>query len=165
MELGESFIGSGVEAAHVNTVLGSRDGPVGQAWATALATPSAGHAPFVVVLQPGLPAVPFTLFVNKARIEDDGHGRLTWGVAQAGVASGVADAVAAGTIDEERAPTLALITAVWVNPDARDDELVFANNREATAAALALGRAGLPAVADALAQRDAAWNPYFRPPG
>ena len=29
----------------------------GQAWATALATPSAGHAPFVVVMQPGLPVV------------------------------------------------------------------------------------------------------------
>ena len=85
----------------MNTVLGEREGPVGQAWATALATPSAGHAPFVVVLQPGLPVVPFTLFVNKARIEGDDHGRLTWGAAQAGVASGVTDAVAAGTIDEE----------------------------------------------------------------
>ena len=69
MQLGESFVGNGAEAAHVNTVLGEREGPVGQAWATALATPSAGHAPFVVVLQPGLPVVPFTLFVNKARIE------------------------------------------------------------------------------------------------
>ena len=55
------------------------------------------------MLQPGLPVVPFTLFVNKARIEGDDHGRLTWGPAQAGVAAGVADAVAAGTIDEESA--------------------------------------------------------------
>ena len=55
MQIGESFVGVGGEAAHLNTVLGDREGPVGQAWATALATPSAGHAPFVVVLQPGLP--------------------------------------------------------------------------------------------------------------
>jgi 5,6,7,8-tetrahydromethanopterin hydro-lyase len=149
----------------VNTVLGEREGPVGQAWATALATPSAGHAPFVVVLQPGLPVVPFTLFVNKARIEHDDHGRLTWGAAQAGVATGVADAVAAGTIDEGAASELALIAAVWVNPEARDEDLVFANNREATAGALALGRAGLPTAADVLEQRDEVWNPYFRPPG
>ncbi len=73
MQLGEAFIGEGANAAHVNTVLGPRDGPVGTAWATALATPSAGHAPFVVVLQPGVPVKPFTLFVNKARIESDGH--------------------------------------------------------------------------------------------
>ena len=165
MQLGESFVGTGAEAAHVNTVLGPRDGPVGQAWATALATPSAGHAPFVVVLQPGLPVVPFTLFVNKARIDSDDHGRLTWGAAQAGVATGVADAVAGGTIDADIASELALIVAVWVNPEARDEEIVFANNREATAGALALGRAGLPTAADVLEQRDNAWNPYFRPAG
>jgi 5,6,7,8-tetrahydromethanopterin hydro-lyase len=165
MQLGESFVGTGPEAAHVNTVLGEREGPVGQAWATALATPSAGHAPFVVVLQPGLPVVPFTLFVNKARIEGEDHGRLTWGAAQAGVAAGVTDAIAAGTIDEDHAGQLALIAAVWVNPDARDEDLVFDNNREATAGALALGRAGLPTAGDVLEQRDAVWNPYFRPPG
>ncbi len=165
MEIGESFVGRGGEAAHLNTVLGERAGPVGQAWATALATPSAGHAPFVVVLRPGLPVVPFTLFVNKARIEDDDHGRLTWGAAQAGVAAGVADAVAAGTIAEADVGNLVLIAAVWVDPTARDEDLVFANNREATAAALALGRAGGPTVADVLARRDDASNPFFRANG
>jgi 5,6,7,8-tetrahydromethanopterin hydro-lyase len=163
MEIGESFVGTGAEAAHLNTVLGDREGPVGQAWATAMASPSAGHAPFVVVLQPGLPVVPFTLFVNKARIEDDAHARMTWGPAQAGVAAGVADAVAIGTIGEAAVAALALIAAVWVDPQARDVDLVFANNREATAAALALGSAGLPTAADVLAQRDAAWNPFYRP--
>ena len=163
MEIGESFVGSGGEAAHLNTVLGPRNGPVGQAWATALATPSAGHAPFVVVLQPGLPVLPFTLFVNKARIDGDDHARLTWGPAQAGVAAGVADAVAAGTINEAVADEIVVIAAVWVDPKARDADLVFANNREATAGALALGRAGLPSVADVVAQRDSAWNPFYRP--
>lgn len=163
MEIGESFVGSGGEAAHLNTVLGPRNGPVGQAWASALATPSAGHAPFVVVLQPGLPVLPFTLFVNKARIDGDDHARLTWGPAQAGVAAGVADAIAAGTIDEAVADEIVIIAAVWVDPIARDADLVFANNREATAGALALGRAGLPAVADVVAQRDSAWNPFYRP--
>ena len=93
-QYGESFVGDGADAAHINTVLGRRDGPVGTAWATALATPSAGHTPFVAVLRPGLPVQPFTLFVNKAAIADDEHGRLTWGAAQAGVAKGVAYAVA-----------------------------------------------------------------------
>ena len=46
MQIGEAFVGKGVNAAHVNTILGAREGPVGTAWATALATPSAGHAPF-----------------------------------------------------------------------------------------------------------------------
>lgn len=163
MEIGESFIGSGGEAAHLNTVLGLRDGPVGGAWATALATPSAGHAAFVVVLQPGLPVLPFTLFVNKARIDGEDHARMTWGPAQAGVAAGVADAVADGTIDVDAVNALVCIAAVWVDPAARDADLVFANNREAMAGALALGRAGLPSVTAVVAQRDAAWNPFYLP--
>ncbi len=89
--IGESFVGEGAEAAHINTVLGDRAGPVGTAWATALATPSAGHTPFVAVLEPGIPVKPLTLFVNKAAITGDVHGTLTWGAAQAGVAGGVAD--------------------------------------------------------------------------
>ncbi len=52
MQIGEGFAGDGPNAAHVNTVLGSKDGPVGAAWTTALATPRLGHAPFVVVVQP-----------------------------------------------------------------------------------------------------------------
>jgi len=71
IEIGEAFEGAGPEAAHGNTVLGPREGPVGTAWATALATPSAGHTPFVCVLRPGLPAKPLTLFVNKAAIARD----------------------------------------------------------------------------------------------
>ena len=66
MVIGESFIGEGAEAAHVNTVLGRRDGPVGVAWTTALATPRPGNAAFVAVLRPGLPAKPLTLFVTPA---------------------------------------------------------------------------------------------------
>ena len=163
MEIGESFEGSGPDAAHVNTVLGSREGPVGAAWATALATPSAGHAPFVAVLRPGVPVKPFTLFVNKARIEDDHHAGLTWGAAQAGVAAGVADAVHEGLVSAEEADSLVLIAAVWVDPRAGDAELVFANNRVATRGAIELGRAGLPAAADVAATRDDAWNPFYRP--
>jgi 5,6,7,8-tetrahydromethanopterin hydro-lyase len=160
--IGESFIGSGGDAAHVNTVLGERDGPVGTAWATALATPSAGHAPFMVVLQPGLPVQPPTLFVNKAAIANDEHGRLTWGAAQAGIADGVMDAHRAGTFESFGVPRdLVLITAVWVNPLATDEDEVHANNRAAVAAALAAGRDAEPTIESLLAAGGAA-NPFFR---
>jgi 5,6,7,8-tetrahydromethanopterin hydro-lyase len=159
--IGESFVGEGAEAAHINTVLGDRDGPVGTAWATALATPRPGHVAFVTVLRPSLPGKPLTLFVNKAPIADDAHGDLTWGAAQAGVAGGVADAVADGVISAEAAQDLLLIAAVWVNPNARDAGLVYRNNRAATRDALAAGVAGTPTVADMLAARHAPANPYF----
>jgi 5,6,7,8-tetrahydromethanopterin hydro-lyase len=161
MQLGESFIGSGPNAAHINTVLGPRDGPVGAAWANALATPTAGHAPFVVVLHPGLPVKPFTLLVNKAPIESDTHARMTWGPAQAGVAGGVAEAVAQEVVvDVEDV----LIAAVWVDPAADDAEAVFANNMEATLRALAMGQQGLPAATEIEERRGDLWNPFFRTP-
>jgi 5,6,7,8-tetrahydromethanopterin hydro-lyase len=84
VQIGESFVGEGAEAAHINTVLGHRGGPVGTAWATALASPSAGHTPFVAVVRPGIPAKPLTLFVNKAPIGNDEHGTLTWGRGRSG---------------------------------------------------------------------------------
>jgi 5,6,7,8-tetrahydromethanopterin hydro-lyase len=40
--IGESFVGEGAAAAHINTVLGDRHGPVGTAWATSLANGAAG---------------------------------------------------------------------------------------------------------------------------
>jgi 5,6,7,8-tetrahydromethanopterin hydro-lyase len=162
MLIGEALVGGGVDAAHVNTVLGERDGPVGTAWATALATPRAGHVPFMAVARPGLAVQPMTLFVNKAAIEPGRHGDLTWGAAQAGVAAGVAEAVAEGVIDRSRVRDLVLIAAVWVNPAAADEGAVFANNREATLTALRNGRDGAPPVDDVLAARGDPWNPFFR---
>ncbi len=66
--IGEGFEGPGVNLAHINVLVGPRNGPAGQAFATALATPSAGHAPFVVIARPGVPTKPLTLYVNKAQI-------------------------------------------------------------------------------------------------
>jgi 5,6,7,8-tetrahydromethanopterin hydro-lyase len=163
-QIGECFVGDGPDAAHVNTVLGRYGGPVETAWATALATPRAGHTAFVAVLRPNLPVQPLTLFVNKAAIAGDRHAELTWGAAQAGVAAGVADAVAAGVVPANEANNLLLIAAVWVNPAAGDADAVFANNRRATADALANGAARLPAIAEVLAAREAPVNPYYSPP-
>ena len=166
MLIGESYIGEGAEAAHVNTVLGERTGPVGIAWTTALATPSPGHAPFVAVVVPGLPVKPMTLFVNKAAIAGDEHGILTWGAAQAGVAGGVADAVSEGIISEADADQSLIIAAVWVNPAARDAEKVYANNRTATREALRAGAEGTPHVAEVLVASDRPFNPFYSaPPG
>jgi 5,6,7,8-tetrahydromethanopterin hydro-lyase len=166
MLIGESYIGEGAEAAHVNTVFGERSGPVGTAWATALATPSAGHTPFVAVVIPGVPAKPLTLFVNKAPIAGDEHGNLTWGAAQAGVAGGVADAVSEGIISAEDTDQTLIIAAVWVNPAARDADQVYANNRTATREALRAGAAGTPQLADVLVVRDRPANPFYTaPPG
>lgn len=163
VQIGESFVGDGAHAAHINTVLGHRDGPAGTAWATALASPSAGHVPFVAVLRPSLPVKPLTLFVTKSAPENDAHGLLIWGPAQAGVASGVADALAEGDIPAAWADSHAVIAAVWVNPAATDAEQIYRNNRQAAREAIRNGSRSLPATEEVLAARTAPSNPFFTP--
>lgn len=163
MQIGESFIGAGPNAAHINTVLGDRNGPAGVAWATALATPSTGHVPFMAVVRPGVPVKPATLFVTKAAPAGDEHGLMIWGPAQAGVAGGVVDAVAAGVIDRVSVDQMALIVAVWVNPSADDADQVYRNNREATLTALTNGAQGLPTIEDVVAALPDLHNPFYTP--
>jgi 5,6,7,8-tetrahydromethanopterin hydro-lyase len=53
--------------------------------------------------------------------------------------------------------------AVWVNPGAQDEQLVYANNRLAGRTALANGAASLPSVEQVIAARSAVSNPFFTP--
>ena len=163
MQIGEAFVGTPPNAAHVNTVLGDKDGPVATAWATALATPRQGHSAFVVAFQPGLAVKPATLFVNKAAIAGERHGNLTWGAAQAGIAHGVTEAVRAGTVPPGDVDDLVLIAAVWVDPQAEDENVIYENNAEATRLALEAGACGLPRLEDVLSAGEP-WSYFFRTP-
>lgn len=138
-QIGASSAGEGAEAIRVTTVLGDREGPVGTAWATALATPTMGHSPFVVVAKPDLPVVPLTLLVPAIGVSQQRHADLTLGAAQAGVAAAVLD-LQMDDPDGEHC----LIVSVWVDADAVDEELVFEYTRDAMIAALKQGAAGGP---------------------
>lgn len=162
LQIGESFIGSGKNAAHTNTILGLRSGPAGVAWATALATPRAGHVPFMVIAKTGLAVTPPTLFVNKAEIISDLHGTLTWGACQAGVASGVRKALLEGVIDPKSADDLVIIAAIWLNPAADDEEEVYANQSKAMYEALKNGAANIPSAQDLMDSALTISNPFFR---
>jgi 5,6,7,8-tetrahydromethanopterin hydro-lyase len=161
-KVGEGFAGLGVNAAHVNIVIGGRNGPVGTAWATAIATPREGHAPFMVVVKPNVPVQPPTLFVNKAMIDpaNEKHGRLTWGAAQAGIAAGIQQAHRTQVLDAGAYKDQVIIAAVWVNANADDEEAVFENNRVATLAALSASKDDLPKLHEVLGAEPE--NPYFR---
>ena len=160
-EFGEAFVGSGADAAHINTVLGAKGGPTETAFAVALATPRHGHTGFVTVVRPGFPVKPVTLFVNKAELEGERHARLTWGAAQAGVASGVLRAVSEDVVSRDAVDELLLIAAVWVSPEAGDEKAVFENNRDAAFQALRAGRLRQPSLDEVLAVAESPQNPYF----
>ncbi len=162
IQIGEGFVGVGANAAHTNTILGDRSGPAGVAWATALATPRAGHVPFMVIAQTGVAVTPPTLFVNKAEVASDQHGMFTWGACQAGVAAGVGDALRAGIIDPKETNDLVIVAAVWLNPSANDEEEVFRNQRQAMLDALSNGKNNKPSVQEFMTASENVSNPFFR---
>lgn len=161
-QIGEGFGGDLPDSAHVNTVLGAKGGPVETAWVTALATPRAGHVPFMVVIQNNFAVKPATLFVNKAEIRGDTHAALTWGAAQLGVARGVLKAVDEGVVPPDKVEDLLLIASIWIGWEASEEEAVYENSFEATRMALVRGAAGEPKLEDLLARRDDPQNFFFR---
>ena len=51
---GEALTGDGNEVAHIDLILGSKSGPVGAAFASALTTESEGHTNLLAVVTPNL---------------------------------------------------------------------------------------------------------------
>lgn len=138
-QIGTGSAGDGPHMVRVTTVLGDRDGPVGTSWVTALATPSVGHSPFVVLARPNLPVVPLALFVPSAAIGSRRHAELTHGAAHAGVAAAVLDL----RMDDPDGK-VCLIASVWVEPDATSPEEVYGHAHDATVSALKMGAGGGP---------------------
>jgi 5,6,7,8-tetrahydromethanopterin hydro-lyase len=66
-----------------------------------------------------------------------------------------------GVLRADDADDLLLVAAVWVNPDAHDEEAVYTNNADATLAALTAGRDDLPSMRTVLDAGEPR-NPYFR---
>src|SRR4051794_38826565 len=98
MYIGEALSGEGNEIAHIDLLIGNKEGPVGIAFANALARQSAGHNNLLAVLAPNLAVKPATVLVTKVTIKGLRQAVQMFGPAQSAVAKAVADQVAAGVI-------------------------------------------------------------------
>src|SRR5690606_27312024 len=67
--VGEALVGEGNEVAHIDLIIGPKDGPAGQAFANALAGQRAGHTACLAVIEPNLVAKPDTIMFNKVTIK------------------------------------------------------------------------------------------------
>jgi 5,6,7,8-tetrahydromethanopterin hydro-lyase len=163
--IGEGWAGEAPNGSHVNVVVTRRGSAAHAAVVAALANPSPGHVPFLPVLRLGEAVRPVTVIVNKATMAGHGeHARLTWGAAQLGVAQGVLDCVADGTLPAGQADDLALLVAVWVDPAADDETALKRANRDAVAAGVrdAMRHVSADDVRALAARREEAANPYYR---
>src|ERR1700712_39758 len=112
--VGESLVGEGDEVAHIDLLIGSKSGPVGEAFAHALVNQKNGFTNLLAVVAPNLPAKPDTIMANKVTITGATQAVQMFGPAQAGVARGVVDAVREGIIAEGDVDDLCIIVGVFI---------------------------------------------------
>ena len=160
MNVGESLVGEGNEIAHIDLLIGSKTGPVGVAFANALANQSHGHTNLLAVLTPNLICKPATVMITKVTIKGMKQAVQMFGPAQYAVAKAVADAVGDGTIPSSQAEDLVIVCGVFIHPGAEDNAKILKFNYEATKQALANAMKGLPTVAEVTAQKDTVKHPF-----
>jgi len=160
MFIGEALAGDGNEIAHIDLLIGEKDGPVGTAFANALARQSEGHTNLLAVLTPNLAVKPSTVMVTKVTIKGMRQAVQMFGPAQAAVAKAVADSVADGVIAKNQCEDLVIVCGVFIHPAAEDDKKIYDYNYQATKDAIANAMKGAPSVDEMLAGKDSAKHPF-----
>jgi 5,6,7,8-tetrahydromethanopterin hydro-lyase len=160
MFIGEALVGEGNEVAHIDLLIGSKDGPVGNAFANALARQSEGHSNLLAVLTPNLAVKPSTVMVTKVTIKGAKQAVQMFGPAQAAVAKAVADSVADGVIPKNQCEDLVIVCGVFIHWEASDDKKIFEYNYEATKLAIKNAMQNKPSADEMIAGKETAAHPF-----
>jgi 5,6,7,8-tetrahydromethanopterin hydro-lyase len=159
-QVGESLVGEGDEVAHIDLLIGRKDGPVGEAFANALVNQKDGFTSLLAVVAPNLPAKPDTIMSNKVTIKGATQAVQMFGPAQAAVARAVVASVREGVINEADVDDLCIIVGVFIHWDAKDDKKIFDYNFQATKESIARALAGEPSLKTVLDSSEAARHPF-----
>ena len=160
MFIGEALVGGGNEVAHIDLLIGNKEGPVGVAFANALSRQSQGHSNLLAVLTPNLAVKPATVLITKVTIKGAKQAVQMFGPAQYGVAKAVQDSVAEGIIPANEADDVYVTVGVFIHWEAADDAKIQDFNYRATKESIARAVAGKPTAAEATAQRNSVSHPF-----
>ena len=159
--IGEALLGEGNELAHVDLMVGDKDGPVGKAFASGLSNLSAGHTPLLAVIRPNLPSKPYTLLVPKVTVKNMEDAGKIFGPAQAAIAKAVADSVEENVIPKDKVDDWVIVCSVFVHPQASDFRKMYQYNYSATKLALRRALTGYPSLEKMLYDKDRAKHPIM----
>jgi len=160
MRVGEALAGQGAEVAHIDLLIGKKDGPLGEAFAKAKSAPAAGHEPLLAILEPNLTVKPVTLIVPTVTIRSMRQASMVYGPAQTAVAKAVIDSIADGIIPKEAAEELIIIANVFVHPTAIDRQRVYINNYKAMRHAIRKAIEGRPTIDELIENKDRSKHPF-----
>jgi 5,6,7,8-tetrahydromethanopterin hydro-lyase len=158
--VGESLVGEGNEVAHIDLIVGPKDGPAGQAFCNALTNNKDGFTSLLAVVTPNLAAKPDTILFNKVTIKGAKQAVQMFGPAQAAVARAVADSVEEGVIARDMVDDLVVLVGVFIHWEAEDDKKIFDYNYRATKEALARAIHGQPTTNEVISKKATARHPF-----
>ncbi len=159
--IGEALIGDGPELAHIDLIIGDKNGPVGQAFASGLSNLSIGHTPLTSVIRPNLMTKPATLIIPKVTVGDLDDASKIFGPAQTAVARAVADAVEDGYIPKDIVEDIVINVSVFIDPSAKDFRKIYQYNYGATKLAIRRAMEGYPSIDKVLAEKDRGTHPIM----
>jgi len=159
--IGEALIGSGNEVAHIDLMVGDKEGPVGYTFAQGFANQSIGHTPLLSVIRPNLLSKPSTLIIPKVTIKDLDQANRIFGPAQAAVAKAVADAVEEGILPKDKVDEWVIVCGVFVHPKAKDYRKIYQYNYGATKLALKRAMNNYPDIEKIMYEKDRATHPIM----
>lgn len=160
MFVGEALCGDGLEIAHIDLLIGDKCGPVGSAFAHALANQKMGHSNLLAGT-PNLSVKPSTVMITKVTIKGARQAVQMFGPAQKAVADAVTDCVMSGVIPKDQCETLCIVCGVFIHWEAADDKKIYQYNYDATKLAIERAMKNEPSVDAVIAQRDSAKHPYY----
>ncbi len=134
--VGEALIGDGAELAHIDLLMGDKEGPIGSAFANAVSQLSVGHTPLLAVVRPNLLTKPATIVIPKVTLKDMSHVNEMFGPVQAAVAKAVADCVEENVFAGIDIEDTVIMVSAFVHPDAKDYNRIYRYNYGATKLAL-----------------------------
>ncbi|HJJ41967.1 MAG TPA: bifunctional 5,6,7,8-tetrahydromethanopterin hydro-lyase/3-hexulose-6-phosphate synthase [Methanocorpusculum sp.] len=171
--IGEALVGDGAELAHIDLMIGDKNGPVGNAFANGLTQLSAGHTPLLGVIRPNLLPKPAVLIVPKVTLKHSEQVTQIFGPAQAAVSKAVADALEDGIFNDLDVEENVIVASVFIDPSAKDFNKIYRFNYGATRLALSRAIEKFPDTSVVLKEKDRAahgvmgfkvqrlWNPPY----
>ena len=161
MFIGEALVGEGNEIAHIDLLIGAKEGPVGTAFASALANQKQGFSNLLAGV-PNTICKPATVMITKVTIKGAGQAVQMFGPAQKAVGMAVLDSVAEGIIPKGDAEKLVVIAGVFIHWEAKDNDKIYKYNYEATKLAIQRAMRGEPKIDDVLSKKDKLTHPFYK---
>ena len=161
--VGEALVGEGNEVAHIDLLIGDKNGPVGHAFAQALANQNMGHSNLLAVLTPNLVVKPATVLITKVTIKGAKQAVQMFGPAQRAVADAVADCVQSGVLPKDQAEKLCIVCGVFIHWEASDDKKIYQYNYEATKLSIQRAMKNEPGIEEVLAKKSTVKHPFYNP--